>query len=427
MRLGDSVKTTACVSIMRLLAAHCFVSDRFTPLRHQRPTLRTSAVPVASRRFAVGRGVTAADKIARRITTNFPSFSKKTVDSSLTVASRPRRFAGIIRNLFSKRNDAASRFGATSGKAQPETLGHIGVSPLTALKSGILRSLAVDVAAVLVTAFVVAGVDLLGLLKLRMSAIPLMLTFPALALLLTFRTNAAYSRWREARSIWSGLTNKVRVLHRQGTSTPTWERGAYRFSALAVAFAYTLNVHLRDITRGKAACIAAGEHEELRADLSALLGRTDADGIMQSEHRPQAVTKAMTKVLGEANLEPSLQARVDEGISELLDDLGLCERIAKTPIPHFYTRLTAGSLCAWLLFLPSALLSFGFGFKQVLLGSTMLSATLLAIDEFGVQTEEPFSTLPTAEMCDNLRGEYERAIQSKMYSTPSTVTTPMYA
>lgn len=294
---------------------------------------------------------------------------------------------------------------------------------LSSLRLGVVRGLAVDLAMVLATALVVAGLDLLGFLKLRMSPLPLSLTSPVLALLLACRTNAAYARWWEARSIWGGLINRVRDLNRQGTAM-NWEKGGYKFAALAVAFSYTLKVHLRDMACGKEA--TAAEHEELRADLTALLGRADADAILAQDHRPHAVTKAMTSVLGGANLEPSIQARVDEGISELLDYVGLCERIVKTPIPVLYTRLTACSLCAWLLFLPSALLGIGFGFWHTVFGSAITASVLLAIDEIGVQIEEPFSTLPLAAICDGLRSEYDRAIQNTVYSPPATVPTTTY-
>jgi len=283
----------------------------------------------------------------------------------------------------------------------------------SSLKVGLVRGLAFDVGVVVAVAVAIAGLDFSGFFKLRLSPLPLALTAPVIALLIAFRTNAAFARWSEARSLWGGLVARVRDLTRQGTSLPSWEKGRYRFSALAVAFAYALKAHLAEIAVGRDE--SEKERGELRADLGALLGRLEADEIMRAAHKPHAVTKIMTRVLGEANLEPGLQARVDEGISDLLDYVGLSERIVKTPIPLLYTRLAARALCGWLFFLPPVLLGLGLAFSQVVAATALAATLLLAADEVGVRIEEPFSVLPLAAICDGLRAEYDTLIQAQMY------------
>lgn len=266
--------------------------------------------------------------------------------------------------------------------------------------------LATNFGAVVTVAVTVASLDLLGLAKLRISAVPLVATSPLLALLLVARMNAAYARWWEARTIWSQIKNRVRDLNRQGNSY--WKSGGDRFAGLAVAFAYSLKSHLR----------GGAEPEELQSNLTAVVGRTQSEAIMREEHRPHAVTKAMTKALGLARLSPQLQARVDQGISDLLDHVGNCERILNTPIPRAYSFFTAKALSAWMLFLPSALLGVGYGFWQVVLGTTMTAALLLGIDQVGRQIENPFSVLPLDEVCRGLRGEFERIVlDSKQQNT----------
>jgi len=41
---------------------------------------------------------------------------------------------------------------------------------------------------------------------------------PALSLLLVFRTNTAYSRWNEARTLWGGVVNSCRNVVRQSNT-----------------------------------------------------------------------------------------------------------------------------------------------------------------------------------------------------------------
>ena len=46
-------------------------------------------------------------------------------------------------------------------------------------------------------------------------ALPFQIAMPALSLLLVFRTNTAYFRWNEARTLWGGIVNTTRNLQRQ--------------------------------------------------------------------------------------------------------------------------------------------------------------------------------------------------------------------
>ena len=46
---------------------------------------------------------------------------------------------------------------------------------------------------------------------------PFTIAMPALSLLLVFRTNTAYARWNEARTLWGGVVNTCRNLQRQAS------------------------------------------------------------------------------------------------------------------------------------------------------------------------------------------------------------------
>ena len=45
---------------------------------------------------------------------------------------------------------------------------------------------------------------------MALPALPFTVLLPALSLLLVFRTNTAYFRWNEARTLWGGLINNCR-------------------------------------------------------------------------------------------------------------------------------------------------------------------------------------------------------------------------
>jgi len=107
----------------------------------------------------------------------------------------------------------------------------------TTLESGVARSLYTEIAVVtLVSTFVVfvncliTGYDDLAgehykavfqipLIKsLTLPALPFNFAMGALSLLLVFRTNTAYSRWNEARTLWGGIVNTCRNLGRQANA-----------------------------------------------------------------------------------------------------------------------------------------------------------------------------------------------------------------
>ena len=53
---------------------------------------------------------------------------------------------------------------------------------------------------------------------LSLPALPFSIAMPALSLLLVFRTNTAYFRWNEARTLWGGLINNCRNVVRQANT-----------------------------------------------------------------------------------------------------------------------------------------------------------------------------------------------------------------
>merc|ERR1719313_2542203 len=107
----------------------------------------------------------------------------------------------------------------------------------TLFDSGVVRSLSSEI--LLVTAIsilvvtlnmLIAGYDDFSMVHhaaplplpiikdLSLPALPFTIDMPALSLLLVFRTNTAYFRWNEARTLWGGLINNCRNVGRQSNS-----------------------------------------------------------------------------------------------------------------------------------------------------------------------------------------------------------------
>lgn len=111
----------------------------------------------------------------------------------------------------------------------------------------------------------------------------------------------------------------------------------------------------------------------------------------------------------------------------MIDYLGMCERIFKSPIPVFYTRHTARFLITWLLFLPLGLYPNLNPHWLVVPVTIALSYFLLGIEELGVQIEEPFSVLPLESMAAGIEGSIFEALNGAdaRYEKPNPYTMDM--
>lgn len=233
-------------------------------------------------------------------------------------------------------------------------------------------------------------------------SLPFTIAMPALSLLLVFRTNTAYSRWNEARTLWGGVVNNCRNIVRQSnTFYATDERGVLlrdRMVGNTIAFCKALRNFLRGPTDDR---VFERELREL-AD-AGLIPRTQVRRCMQAKNRPMFCVSAMSANLRKADIDAIARSRIDSTLSILVDLLGACERIFKSPVPLVYTRHTARFLAAFLLLLPFGLFdSMGnyWNHWPVVPATFFLAFFLFGIEEIGIQIEEPFSILPLEALCD---------------------------
>jgi len=237
---------------------------------------------------------------------------------------------------------------------------------------------------------------------LSLPALPFTILMPALSLLLVFRTNTAYSRWNEARTLWGGLINNCRnVVRQSNTFFPTDERHdtlKRRLAAETCAFIRALRNFLRGPTDDPT---LYNELSELVA--AGVMSRAQAEATMAASNRPMFCLQAMSETLRKADLEPIAASRIDSTISVLVDLTGANERIFKSPIPLVYTRLTSRFLTLFLVLLPLGLwgaLGDSWNHWATIPATFMCSFFLCGICEVGIQIEEPFSVLPLEAFCN---------------------------
>eukprot|EP00850_Spirogloea_muscicola_P004505 SM000019S05049 [mRNA] locus=s19:675409:676678:- [translate_table: standard] len=95
----------------------------------------------------------------------------------------------------------------------------------------------------------------------------------------------------------------------------------------------------------------------------------------------------------------------EANLTQFHDCLGGCERIFRTPIPLFYTRLTSRFLVVWHMVLPLALWE---ECHWATVPATIFSAAaLFCVEEVGVLIEEPFGILPLDYICATCQKDLE--------------------
>lgn len=202
-----------------------------------------------------------------------------------------------------------------------------------------------------------------------------------LGLVLVFRTNTAYSRWWEGRMLWGALVNHSRMLaiktHGVLKADEMKER---KFFAVGISnFARSMVTHLRKGT----------DRNELDHSVY-----KDPEALHKVKHVPNEVISQMEKEYvdlmnaGEINGEEYLV--VNREMDGMIDALGGCERIRKTPIPFSYSMYIKKFIFVYVMTLPFGLLK---EFHWWAIPAVMfIFYILVGIELIGEEIEDPFGT-----------------------------------
>jgi putative membrane protein len=216
-----------------------------------------------------------------------------------------------------------------------------------------------------------------------------------LGLLLVFRTNASYDRFWEARKLWGSIVNESRNLARSASvllaADAALVAGIVR---LGIAFPYAC----MNTLRGKHGLDALGPE----------LGRDEADLLGSAQHPPLAVAVAVSRRIAEGQRRGLItdvqQSIIEQNVQVLIDCIGACERIKRTPLPFAYVVHLRRALAVYCGTLPLALVQY-FGWITVPV-TFLVAYVLLGIEEIGVEIEEPFGTddndLPLDRFCTTI-------------------------
>lgn len=230
-----------------------------------------------------------------------------------------------------------------------------------------------------------------------------------LSLLLVFRTNTAHDRFWEGRKLWGALVNTVRNLSRDilifiEEQEPSDRAKKESILRLVVAFSVAMKLHLR--------------RDPINEELEPLMSPLRYSKLKSVNHAPLEIAFWIGDYLQNqynCNLVNIYQlTALQKLVDDLVDILGGCERILKTPLPLAYAIKLKQLLLIYCLILPFELVGgLGLWTGPIL---AFVSLILLGIEEIGAEIEEPFghdpNDLPLDVICETMLNNIEHLINS---------------
>lgn len=232
-----------------------------------------------------------------------------------------------------------------------------------------------------------------------------------LSIFLVFRTNASYDRWWEARKQWGALVNNTRNLAIYVDSMfPENDSEVRRFMAKYIAnFCLALVEHLRQGVKTEELIYLTAEERAAYA---------------RRNHIPNYIAQLIFERIARAHRDGAINEgdyiNIKAQHQSLLDILGACERIKKTPIPFSYAVYLKIFITIYGLLLPFALVT-SFFYLTIPLVMFIFFA-LLGVELLGEEIEDPFgldcNDLPTGDIAHTIKQNVFEILEDRMVDKP---------
>ncbi len=212
----------------------------------------------------------------------------------------------------------------------------------------------------------------------------------AISLLLAFKSNQAYDRWWEARTLWGAIVNDSRSLARQlltfvDTRIGETEEKMFceKMVKRQIAWCHCLSKTLRG--------------QDPLHKLDKFLSNDDLKYIKNYANKPLAILELQGSDIRSAYklgwINEYQQVELDRTLSRFSDEMGGCERIKNTVFPSTYSVYIHFSLVLFNMLLPFGLIEF-FGIVEVPL-VIAIAATFFLIEKMAIHLQDPFENKPT--------------------------------
>jgi ion channel-forming bestrophin family protein len=216
-----------------------------------------------------------------------------------------------------------------------------------------------------------------------------------LGLLLVFRTNTAYERFWEGRKAWGTIVNNTRNLSRLIWVAiieiePKHRHEKEQALKLLVAFAVATKLHLRS--------------QFVDDRLAELVSPLQFAKLQKMTNPPLEIVFWISDYLQAKHEQGQISLyqmnELQNVLNNLVDMLGACERILRTPMPLAYAIHLKQLLLIYCLLLPFQVVDELKWWTAPAVA--LVSFTLFGIEAIGVEIENPFGTDPNDLPLDNI-------------------------
>jgi putative membrane protein len=232
-----------------------------------------------------------------------------------------------------------------------------------------------------------------------------------LGLLLVFRTNTAYDRFWEGRKLWGTIINTTRNLARMiWVSVKETEASETEakiiYLRLLVSFSVATKLHLRFLP--------------INQELAHLMPSSYFQKLQSMNNPPLEIVFWISDYLQQQYDQKRINVHQLMALFQLLDKLvdclGSCERILKTPIPLAYKIHLKQLLLIYCWTLPFQLIDeLGYWTPFFVI---LISFTVFGIEAIGIEIENPFGTDPNDLPLDQICKVMETNIEDLITLTP---------
>lgn len=230
-----------------------------------------------------------------------------------------------------------------------------------------------------------------------------------MSLLLAFRSNQAYDRWWEARTVWGAIVNDGRTLGRQVINFVDANydlEGVRKFKEQMLRRQMAWNYCLSQRLRG----------EDPMDGLERFLNRRELNSIAAYDNQPTALldlhARDLRFALEQGWINQFQQVEMDATLTRLCDSMGRCERIKNTIFPVTYSLYIHMALNFFILMMPFALIDI-FGLMEVPL-VIIIAALFMLIEKMSIHLQDPFENKPTDTPMTALSATIERDLRQML-------------
>ncbi|WCT14787.1 bestrophin family protein [Mucilaginibacter jinjuensis] len=227
-----------------------------------------------------------------------------------------------------------------------------------------------------------------------------------ISLLLAFRSNQAYNRWWEARTLWGAIVNDSRSFARQVLSfiDNTYDDAdkkamKERMIKRQMAWCHSLSQHLRG--------------QSAQPELKRLLSDEERQSVADVHHIPLALMEHHAndlRLLQRMNwINDYQQVAMDDTLTRFSNSMGGCERIKNTVFPVTYSFYIHIMVLFFVMLLPYTLIEF-FGVFQIPL-VVAISSSFFLIEKMAIHLQDPFENKPTDTPTTTISRNIERDLK----------------